>query len=109
MSLTLSDLCLNGGLLVRASREDVHNLQSSPTEHIFVLARRALQGVHGDHHEDVLNRAAELGILPRQDVVVDEQGGILGVHCRDEIAQDLGTLFVRPVVEDVAEVVEPGA
>lgn len=44
-----------------------------------------------------------------QDKVVDQEGGILGIHGRDEVLQDLRALLIRPVVEDVAKVVESGA
>lgn len=73
------------------------------------LLARALQPRAKHHHPDISQTGDLAGVVVREDILLNQELGVAGLHSRLEIVEHDSCLLIGPVVEHVFEVVHPGS
>lgn len=102
-------LTLNQALRAVPRAVDPFDLQPTPREQVLPVLPRALPAAEEGQHHDIQTGGLPVGAGVRDDVLVDEDLAVAGLHGGGDVGEDLEARLVGPIVEDGVHEVGAGA
>ena len=92
-------------LRLRHIRPDLLNFQPRRTYHLMPLPLRALGRCQTGHHSYINLSCDKATFLVGENELIEEDFGVAWRHCWRELGEDELAMVIRPVMEDIAEIV----
>lgn len=96
----LCELALNQTLGTVSGTPNLDNLQVGLVQESLPVLTGALAGAQESHHHDIQARGLPLGAGVWDDILIDEELAVAGLHGSGDVSKDLEADLLGPVVED---------